>query len=258
MIGDTLTEPSFERLQWDSEFFGLQVARTRLPASQESIRRCLCKARGEKVDLLYWAVTNGETLGHQLRSRIEPYKIVQQLKYCKRIRGIIEPPKLPNEYTLKSVAIGPAPEPLVKLGMLAGHESRFKLDQRFGDDAFARMYRVWLDRSCLREMATDVLTIVAPTDEIAAFVTVNVGADVADIGLIAVSENHQRKGLGLACLRAVDPIVRRAGAGSLCVVTQATNTPAMSLYQRHGMALVNQTTWYHFWLDQIPLSFLDA
>jgi dTDP-4-amino-4,6-dideoxy-D-galactose acyltransferase len=71
---------------------------------------------------------------------------------------------------------------------------------------------------------------------------------VGQIGLIAVNDRHQGKGVGSLLMNAARDWMIEAGVAVGRVVTQQDNRDACKLYERHGYSVIDTVYVYHFWL----------
>lgn len=72
-----------------------------------------------------------------------------------------------------------------------------------------------------------------------------VSMDVADIANIAVTEQYRSGGVGGAILDELTETARRGGALKIFLEVRVSNSPAMSLYLKHGFKGVYARTRYY-------------
>lgn len=145
---------------------------------------------------------------------------------------------------------------LRSLAVASGIWSRFKLDDRIPTEGFEGMFEAWIKNSVNRSLADEVFIAydVADSDgaEELGFVTVRRRGDSVNIGLLAVSDRHRRRGIARALLsRAVLWSLEELGAlpgASLNVVTQGENAPACACYESFGFRKETLQEVYHVWL----------
>ena len=151
---------------------------------------------------------------------------------------------------------------LKELAVESGMYSRFNTDESLSKEGFRAMFTMWLTNSLNRSLADEVFVVrdrVADRSvdggggEEVGFITVKkTGANVVNIGLLAVSASHRRKGLAYALLsRAVLWALEAVGgdpAAMLTVVTQGDNKPACECYEKFGFSLSSVQDIYHCWL----------
>ena len=135
-------------LPWDSQFLGYSVARisgvSNLPALAQ-VRRRMTE---QGVRLACWA-------GHTLQPELAACFVVSQLE----LRASLSDPAAPDSASGAQSALrlfdtyGTADADLTLLAQQAGWGSRFRIDRCFAPEVCDEMYRIWLDRSCRRELA---------------------------------------------------------------------------------------------------------
>ncbi|HRK72704.1 MAG TPA: hypothetical protein PLL64_00400, partial [Rhodothermales bacterium] len=84
---------------------------------------------------------------------------------------------------------------LYPLAFEAGKFSRFRLDPHFGEDAFRRLYRRWVEASINGTFA-DAVFVLVQKEALRGFVTVKIKEKIGYISLIASDPCHQHQGVG--------------------------------------------------------------
>lgn len=228
-----------ERLNWDSQFLGLEVGRT-------SRDKLLTVSNNEidKYDLLYLMeneiIVDDTFLSHRNNSLVDC-----KLIYSKQILNL----SLSTDYIVKEykhVDTRARREQLYSLAYLSGKYSRYKLDANFAEGKFEEMYRVWVDNSISGEMA-DYLFYIEEEGKICAFVTLKIMCEEGVIGLIATDKNVQAKGMGKTLMLKCEETLRLKGIERLNVATQASNNMACLFYEKCEMCVTDMTFIYHSW-----------
>ncbi len=129
---------------------------------------------------------------------------------------------------------------LSELALESGVYSRFKLDTRLAKGEFEKLYRLWIQKAWERQ------EILCSSDQ-EALVTVSVENSLANIGLLAVSPKHRRKGWGTRLVRSAEVFGWKNGARRMTISTQESNLAACELYQNQGYTLDQKSYIYHFW-----------
>lgn len=227
---------SIERLDWDSQFFGMEVGLTSL--------ELLLNAPSEflRYDLLYlWEQKLIEEESMFLPDRT--CSLVDcKLVYSKPIALSFSVDYEIREYRVSCVEI----EQLYQLAYLSGKYSRYKIDTEFASGKFEEMYRLWIDRSISGEIA-DYLYYIEEDGAVCAFVTLKIVSQKGVIGLIATSEKSQGKGMGKALILKCEETLRLKGVKQLSVATQAKNNTACLFYEKCKMKIVERNFIYHSW-----------
>jgi dTDP-4-amino-4,6-dideoxy-D-galactose acyltransferase len=240
--------------QWDSDFFGFAVARITEPGlSIDELDTALAAARQSGCTLVYWNAPHAAAVPPELLRSYAGQRVDQKATYSRSLRGDRAPAVRPTDtradadYSLSEHPPGAATDALVTLALAAGWRSRFKVDRRFPDALFERMYRTWIDRSARREIADAVLTLTDRGGATVGMVTISVKGDTGQIGLIAIDAAHRGAGLGSRLMAAAHEWMLRRGLARAAVVTQLDNTGACRLYEREGYEVERVEDVYHFW-----------
>ena len=135
---------------------------------------------------------------------------------------------------------------LYELAYESGKYSRFKLDPKFSEKQFQALYKKWIDNSINSQIA-DIFLIFLDDEMITGFVTCIVGKDSASIGLLAVNQNEQGKGIGRILIHSLESYLHKSNIEILNVVTQSENNVAINFYKKMGFELINQKYIKHYW-----------
>jgi len=155
----------------------------------------------------------------------------------------------PASFHLWEYPRGPACEQLVTLAIEAGVLSRFNVDPRFPKNKFESLYRTWIERSTLGELADAVWVASRLGDDAAlvGMVTVSVSGAMGQIGLISVLDSARGRGVGRLLMEKAHHWLIGQSAIRATVVTQLANQPACRLYEQVGYTLHDVECCYHFW-----------
>ena len=137
-------------------------------------------------------------------------------------------------------------EGLYPLAFISGTHSRFKKDPNFSSKEFKGLYKKWIDNSFQKLIARDIFVYVEKND-VLGFVTFQMNYKKGTIGLIAVSEKAQGKGVGAALISQVEAYLVNKNISQLDIPTQSTNRVACNFYEKMGYQIKESTEIYHFW-----------
>ena len=238
------------RLDWDSEFFGFQVARIPSDTPFEAIPEILQSAKLLGLRLVYWAAPDIQAKSFA-RSDLAHYRVVDQITLRKSL-SMKEDPAAPElmGFQIEQCTRREDGKDLLDLALQAGDLSRFRLDSRFAPNVFISMYQTWIERSCGGEIADAVFRIRDSNGVVAGMITLSLRGGCCSIGLIAVSPQYRRRGLGRVLLQAGEEFALANKCNEMSVVTQTQNQDAIRLYEAAGFLSSECLAWYHFWLDE--------
>lgn len=241
------------RLDWESEHFGFPVARPNDGNLDDvAMRQTLQLALDSGIELLVCSASPRRDISRQLLSEFGGALVDRKATFVRsspladdcgtenRPHLIVEP------YGEK--AASPA---LTSLAIAAGAYSRFRTDPYFPRDCFEAMYRIWIERSVGGELADIVLVACDKSavdgQDLIGMITVSESEEIADIGLVAVSERMRGQGVGSLLIEAAHRWMASRQVREARVVTQLANVPACRLYERCGYRLADSRHIYHFW-----------
>ncbi len=228
-----------QRLDWDTSFFGVGIgsfAGTLTPPELDDARKM---AELEGISCFYWFADPDDAPSAKLAQSAGFRYVDTRLTFAA--------PLLRGPH---SDARPASSEDLPGLTQLARHShtnTRFFFDGNFDQTRCEDLYQLWLERSFDGTIADSVLAVHLD-ERPAGYVTVKVREGVGQIGLIAVADFAQGRGLGKALVRGALCYAADAGATQMRVATQSRNLGAQRLYVSCGLKPDSVLDIYHWWL----------
>ena len=221
-----------KKLQWDSDFFNLNVGD--LTAKDYSNSMAFCD-----FDLIY--VKSDEDCEINIdgfENSFSETKII----FSKSIFN--KDYKSDNVCSISDVDY--SIDNLYELAFESGKHSRFLLDKKFELAKFQSLYKKWIDNSIFNGFADDVL-VSKKGEELLGLITYKILDDKASVGLFAVSKNAQGQGIGSEHLKSLEFILDEKGVKYLDIPTQESNSQACNFYRKLGYEEVDRLFIKHFW-----------
>ncbi|UPQ80525.1 GNAT family N-acetyltransferase [Flavobacterium azooxidireducens] len=219
------------RLEWDSDFFNLEVGEIVINSSN--------KIELGDFDLVYVKSTEKTTI--ELNG-FEKTHSETKVVYFKNLVNL-------NPIDSQVIELSETNYSIKELNQLAfesGNHSRFKLDNRIENRKFEELYELWVKNSINKSFADEVFVNLHETI-IAGFVSYKVVDDYATIGLIAVSKEFQGIGIGKQLLCKVENELIKKGIYELRIPTQEENYQACGFYEKLGYKKFETTNISHYW-----------
>lgn len=228
-----------EKLNWDSEFFGYQIGKLHLKeANYLNEGSFLEKSKPYKLVYVYSenpVTSDNITLKH-VDSKVTFHKNLQNVNITHKQSSCTPYKGNDNDF-----------ETLLKLAYESGKYSRFRRDTNFVNNEFEKLYKRWVIDSIKKIIAMEVL-VYRDNSNIAGMITV---ADkrngLAAIGLLAVSPEHQGKGIGGKLIGDAEYFVKMRNYSFMQVVTQEINKDAMKVYFKNEYVISDIIHIYHYW-----------
>lgn len=228
-----------EKLQWDSDFFGLRIGRAKISSEEDgTFLASQVKAVKEDYDLVYVFANHGCKF-HADNARLIDRKVVYSLADATHS-------KLCQDVALWDSSRGVTDE-LLHLALMSGKYSRFKLDDDFPKGSYERLYSRWIEQSVNHMMASEVFCYLIE-DVPRGLVTLNNKNGIGTIGLVSIQEDFQHHGIGSIMMCHVIRYSREKQIEKLTVATQLDNIPACRLYEKSGFKVESVTDVWHWWL----------
>jgi dTDP-4-amino-4,6-dideoxy-D-galactose acyltransferase len=235
-------DEAIEFLQWDSEHFGLPVARVCDPSGPEQMHAAVEVADRTGVRCLTALVK---------ADRVETITAAEDLSFrCYDIRTafdrkIDKAPKVLADLDLRLIAEADLPhlEPIARERFST---TRFVADPHFPRDLAGSLYVEWLRRGYRDESRF----VIAP-NRLDGFVACHLESKrgVGVIELIAVASSSEGSGLGGRLIEGAEALFVNEGLERAHVVTQGRNLLAQKLYQSYGYRTEDISLWFHRWAD---------
>ena len=221
-----------KKLHWDSEFFNLDIGEMNYNENYEA-------ENISDYDLIY--ILSNEDFQFNI-DNFENTFSETKVTFVK----IFET----NNYTSKSIftldELDVNKEQLYLLAYESGKNSRFLLDKNFDENHFKRLYQAWIDNSINKKFADDVL-VYFEENKLKGFVTYKINNQIASVGLIAVNNAYQGKGIGAKLLQFLENLLYQKQVNQLTIPTQLSNIQACNFYQKHGYIVKNKSFIKHYW-----------
>jgi dTDP-4-amino-4,6-dideoxy-D-galactose acyltransferase len=238
-----MMQMNIERLHWDSDFFGINVARLSGQCSSLSeLSVYIEQLRNAGIDLAYLMLA--EPLSVDLIGGIPICLADEKLTYVRTINSGISEALEHRVIPCPSSIDGNA---LDRLAIQSGVYSRFCNDPRIPKGKFEDLYRSWIRKSLDGTLAKKVF-VTAHGNQPTGMITVNATNEIGEIGLVAVNELERGQGYGHALMAGALNWFANQGLRSVQVVTQGANRAACHLYEAHGFRLLKKDYIYHLWL----------
>lgn len=235
-----------EFLEWDSEFFGIRIARVigdRLNSGEISVLDEWCKRN--RINCLYFMADPNCQESNYLAENRQFHLVDTKVRLAVDLTG-----RVSESGEVQSFGIRPSMrediESLKRMAKVCHYHSRFYYDPGFAEEACDNLYGTWIEKSC--NGSSDIVLVAAVNDRPVGYVACNVvNSATGEIGLIGVSPEVLRLGIGTALVQASLKWFFQYGCESVEVVTQARNIPAQRIYQKCGFVTLSVLHCYHKW-----------
>ena len=238
-----------EILEWDSRFFKKTIGKlNNREIDQAAFRAIRSWARQNSIDCLYFLSRKKQLPFALQQSDFFFYYLGRRVLLEKNLGEVAGSSRIPGPFPIRPVQLADV-DFLVKISRKAFRETRFYRDPHFPGENCHKLYGTWIKNSC-RGMADRVFVALGPKLPVG-FITCHLsGSGKGQIGLLAVSESHQGRGIGGALLSRSFDYFKKQGVDRLQVVTQADNRSGLNLYLKMGFKKKNIAYWYHIWRNR--------
>lgn len=226
------------KLDWDSAFFGMRIGRVDVMEPGDMITLALRqKELSEQFDLLYMFDLN--QFGFSARdAKLVDEKVIFS-KFCEEKENFSD--VMTYEQSVPN-------ESLYQLALVSGEFSRFRLDKRFPEGSYEKLYLRWIENACPSEGTNKQIFLYIQNGIAQGMITVDYAGDHAQIGLVAVHPGYQHKGIGSKIMSTMEGYLYKKGVMTIEVATQKANEDACRWYAKNGYIVQSVTPVYHWWL----------
>ncbi len=235
------------KLDWDSRFFGFNVAfLSCMHLTQTICRRIERFLRREDIRLVEYLCNCHDARSVRV-AEDEGFRFTDiRLTYTRPVDEAA-PPALPDGVTFARAAEADIPA-LREIARGLYEDSRYLFDQNFDPARIDEFYRGWVEKG-VRGQYDDECWCLYDAGAPFAFCTVRyLKENAANIGLVGLDGSHQGGGFGKKLLGHVLAQLASRGVRTVSVVTQGRNYAAQNLYQSMGFRTKTTQLWYHKWI----------
>jgi GNAT superfamily N-acetyltransferase len=225
----------WRRLPWDSEFFGVEVARVEAPLGDGVV----AAAAAAGMRCLYLLADAGDGATTRAAEDAGFHLVDIRVTFTRPVEPVV--PGL----AARDAVVGDLPALIAMSAGMFG-DSRFYADPGFARERCDALYAAWITGSVERRLAERTL-VIELDGAIAGFISWRGEDGAGSIGLVGVGEAWRGRGVGQALVAHAIALSAAAGHGRITVVTQGRNRASQRLYQRAGFVTDAVALWYHAW-----------
>ena len=242
---DTGKEPRLTYLDWDSEFFGVRIARVEdrfLSSVTADFVDQWCKTHS--IDCLYFLADSDDPASTRA-AEDAGYRFVDvRLTLCGSVTANSPLRLETNSVQIRQATAADIPE-LRRIASGSHQASRFYRDPNFPKALCDRLYEIWIEKSV--EGYAEMVWVAVSGRQPVGYISCHLRDGGAEIGLLGVAAAARGTGVGLHLVgRALEEFAVQ-GAQSVSVVTQGSNVAAIRLYEKAGFRAYSVQFWYHKW-----------
>jgi len=230
---------SYEKLIWDSDFFGFDICRIEVSDYCKSeMQATVSSAFKDGIKLVYLVIPEAIDKKDMFASGFVSSKVI----FTANIDTDNRSDNNVREYISVSVT-----EQMYDLALESGRYSRFKLDVKFPSGSYEKLYGKWIENS-VNGTISDKVFVFDRENNILGLVTLKIKEGrVGEIGLIAVDKKYQGTGIGTKLLNYTKDYLMSRDINELEVATQRENKQACTFYLQNGFKIKETFNYYHIW-----------
>lgn len=224
-------EKNFERLNWDSDFFGCNVYKIK--------KIDLSDFKYFKKNKSFCYYENFDKIDEKILSQNNGYLVNRRVIYSKEINQF---EKIFLNYVEKYVNPEFDEKKMFNIFFNSGNYSRFKMDERIQKNKFLELYQEWY-KNTMNYSFCDKYFILPQNKGIISFKIIN---EYAKIIIISVNKDFFGLGNGKKLVDMVEAYSFLKNCKKLEVETQLENKNACRFYEKCGFFISEIRNVYHF------------
>ena len=236
------------KLEWDSGFFGFNVAFLSCMHLTDNIMHRIEKfIKRENIRLAEYLCNCHNAESVRLAERFGFHFVDVRLTFrCGTDRKDLSRKETPGLNVRLSL---PADKPeLVKIARNSYVDSRYYFDRNFTQQQCRQFYEDWIVKS-MDGKFDDVVLVAALENKVAGFISLKKQfRDTGKIGLVGISPEFQGRGIAKNLIVQAFNWFSAQRVPSVEVITQGRNYAAQRLYQSAGFRTHTVQLWYHKWI----------
>ncbi len=227
-------------LAWDSDFFGLRLARVvDAQLTDEHVRSIDTWAHQHAIDGLYY-LANVDDIASIHVAEHHQFRLVDI-----RLTLELNNPPFTDTGSHARVAIESDLPALRQIAHQIHTDSRFYADLHFDRTRCGQLYEAWIDKAWRDETST-IFTL-EHAGIASAYITCDIHDTHGEIGLFGVSPHAQGHGYGGQLLVTALNHFSTNHVKTVSVVTQGKNIAAQNIYIKYGFRPNHIQLWFHKW-----------
>jgi dTDP-4-amino-4,6-dideoxy-D-galactose acyltransferase len=233
----------FHNKQWDSDFFGFQVADITGGGGLPDVQEIVFLLRQKGVTLAYWKVSVEDSVSIHAAEEAGICNVDTRITFFKNVCDypVHTFPHI-QKYT------GAVSRALLNLALQSGVYSRFNNDTNLPAGTYEKMYTAWIKKA-VEEKHNNQVCVSTQENVLTGFVSMHeINPSLAEIELIAVDRTYRGRSIGEELIRATEHWAYENSFTQLQVATQKRNNRACAFYLRNGFHQVKEENIYHIWL----------
>lgn len=234
-----------DKLNWDTNFFGFNIAKLNHEKIKENIiKLVLGWCVNNKIKCLYYAAGGSDWLSIRLAEKHGFGFVNIRVTYSLAANDPQRAKK--NKYNFRKAKKSDLSS-LIKMTKNLYLDSKYYFDKNFPDKLCDKFYSTWIKKLALSKNKGENVYVLADSGKPIAYIASGAEYGTVHIFLVAVDCDYQKKGLGKLLINEFIRFQQKLGYKNFKVVTQGRNIAALRLYQSYGFKIVSEQIEYHKW-----------
>lgn len=234
----------FEILEWDTQFFGIKIAKINDFKSEEEFYDILNEIKRNKIKLLYFFIEPDDIYRNSILLKNNAILVDEKITYKLNIENIHI---ADNFQHIKFYSNNELTQDLINISIQTSEFSRFRIDKNIGDSFCDKLYTKWIENAVNKHF-NDAIYVYSENGRIEGLVTLKSIADSGSISLIGVDAKSRGKNIGTLLIKKSIVHYQEMNINYIEVVTQKANALACKFYEKNGFTIQSIKNIYHLWV----------
>lgn len=245
----TMLTLSCRLLEWDSQFFGVRIARLDQHTLSDAAWPAIAEwCNAQHIDCLYFLSNADDSESIRAAEQAGFHCVDIRLTFAdesarRQAASLLQP----EGVVLRDFIEDDLPS-LQAIARISYRDTRFYADPHFEEARCDALYETWIEKSC--HGRDDAVIVAEINRRPAGFITCSVHDGEGVIGLVGVAPTVRGRSVGRLLVEAAQGWFQSRDVARTLVVTQGRNIAAQRLYQRCGFLTHSAELWFHRWFDK--------
>ncbi len=237
-----------EKLEWDSDFFGFNVAQIKGKRINEKKMTSIKKfCKNNKIDLLQFKCDAHHRPSILLAEKNSFHFADSRMTYLLNLEKT-KKIYIKNDKDLSfRLAVPRDAKKLDKIVSELYKDSRYYFDINFPRKDVKNFYSDWINKSIIGKF-DDMVWLLLYKNKLIGCCSLKINSrKYASIGLFGIEKKFTGKGYGRFLIKKIIYFLNKQKIKKIFVVTQGRNYRAQNLYQKTGFSINSMEIYYHCW-----------
>jgi len=235
-----------KHLQWESDFFGVNIAKVNSRKMDKGILRKVNEwCQVNNIECLFFLADSSYRNTYYTINSDNFIFVDNRLTLSIDLNKVTIDAANPNLYDIRNY-LKPDIVYLKAIANKSHMNTRYYFDKMFPSTLCGQLYEKWIENSC--EGYADKVFVAEVKDKVVGYISCHKeNTKSGKIGLFAIDSSVRNIGIGYSLVKTALKWFEENSINYVTVVTQGRNIPSQRLYQKCDFRSQSSMNWYHKW-----------